>query len=263
MNLYRTAAIAARRPVAAIRGEIRRGVPIVEWPAADRAAWERAIAPRARLAKGGTGAHLAHITQEDLARRYGYFINHLMRKNLFHSEALAASQVTEAHVASFINELRARVGSVTAAQTIYKLRRVVKLLDPNRDFTWLAEIGKDLALVMRPKSRDHRLVDPDRLFEAGLALIEEAAVSSSPTPLRRARQVRNGLMIALLTLCPIRLKNFAALELQTSFRRVGARWWIVLNRKETKSCRPDERRVPKDLDAAIEVYLRVHRPVLS
>jgi hypothetical protein len=44
------------------------------------------------------------------------------------------------------------------AQTIYKLHRVAQLLDPNRDFTWLAEIEKDLALVMRPKSRDHRLL---------------------------------------------------------------------------------------------------------
>ncbi len=257
----------AKRPAGSNRGPsltpMPRSVPVGDWPAADRAAWERAIAPRARLGKGGAGAHLAPITQNDLARRYGYFIGHLMRKNLLDPEALAASRVTKNHIASFIDDLRARVGSVTVAQTIYKLRRIAQLLDPNRDFGWLGEIEKDLALVMRPKSKDHRLVDPDRLFEAGLALIEEAAVSSSLTPLRRARQVRNGLMIALLALCPIRLKNFAALELQTSFRSVGARWWIVLDRKETKSRRPDERRVPKDLDAGIEAYLRVHRPVLA
>ena len=100
-------------------------------------------------------------------------------------------------------------------------------------------------------------------IEAGLALIEEATSKSDLTTLRRARQVRNGVMIALLALCPIRLKNFAALELQSSFRRVGTRWWIVLDRKDTKNRRPDERRVPRDLDAAIEAYLLVHRPVLA
>jgi hypothetical protein len=165
-------------------------VPIGDWPIADRAAWERALAPRARLSKGGAGAHLARITQEDLARRYGYFIDHLIRKNLFHSEALPASQVTPDHVTSFVDELRARVASVTTAHTIYKLRRAAQLLDPTRDFAWLGEIEKELALIMRPKSKHHRLVDPDRLFEAGFALIEEMAVSSSLTPLRRARQVR-------------------------------------------------------------------------
>ena len=116
---------------------------------------------------------------------------------------------------------------------------------------------------MRPKSKDNRLVDPDLIVEAGLALIEEATDNPARTPLRRARQVRDGLMIALLALCPIRLKNFAALELQGSFRRIGTRWWIVLDRGETKSGRPDERRVARDLDAAIEAYLLVHRPVLA
>ena len=240
-----------------------RSVPIAEWTIADRAAWERAIAPRDRLHKGGAGAHLAPVTQDDLARRYGYFIDHLIRNDLFKPDAPPAGQVTPDRVETFVEELRGRVGSVTTASTIYKLRRVAELLDPNRDITWLAELEKDLALMMRPKSKDHRIVDPDRLFEAGLTLIEEATNNPDLAPLRRSRQVRNGLMVALLVLCPIRLKNFAALELQASFRRVGTRWWIVLDRKDTKSHRPDERRVPRDLDAAIEAYLLIHRPVLA
>jgi hypothetical protein len=44
----------------------------------------------------------------------------------------------------------------------------------------------------------------------------------------RARGVRNGLMIALLAVCPIRLKNFAALALGTTFNDVDGRWWIAL-----------------------------------
>src|SRR5208337_753792 len=115
--------------------------------------------------------------------------------------------LTPDHIKRFVEELRVRVGSVTTAQTIHKLRRAAQLLDPNRDFTWLAEIEKDFAVMMRPQSKDHRIVDPDRLFEAGLALIDEATAIPDLTPLRRARQVRNGLMVALLVLCPIRLKN--------------------------------------------------------
>jgi integrase len=240
-----------------------RSVPIAEWSLADRSAWERAIAPRARLRKGGAGAHLVPISQDDLARRYSYFVDHLMRNHVFDPEAPAAGQVTADRVGGFVDELRSRVGSVTTAHTIHKLRRAAQLLDPNRDFTWLAEIEKDFALMMRPKSKDHRIVDPECLLEAGLALIAEASENPALTPLCRATQVRNGIMVALLTLCPIRLKNFAALELQASFRRVGTRWWIVLDRKDTKSRRPDERRVPGDLDAAIEAYLFVHRPVLA
>ncbi|MGO9134385.1 MAG: hypothetical protein ACLP8A_10110, partial [Methylovirgula sp.] len=182
-----------------------RSVPIASWTVADRAAWARAIAPCARLRKGGAGAHLAPVTQDDLARRYGYFTDHLIRNDLFKPEAQAAGQVTPDRVERFVEELRVRVGSVTTAQTIHKLRRAAELLDPNGDFTWLAELEKDFALMMRPQSKDHRIVDPDRLFEAGLTLIGEATDNPDLTPLRRARQVRNGVMVALLVLCPIRL----------------------------------------------------------
>jgi integrase len=240
-----------------------RSAPVAEWTIADQAAWERAIAPRARLRKGGAGTHLAPITQRDLARRYGYFIDHLIRKGRFDPEAGPAAQVIPDLVVSFVEELGSRVSSVTTAGSIYKLRRAAELLDPDRDFSWLGEIEKDLALVMRPKPKDNRLVDPDLIVDAGLTLIKEATDNPALTPLRRAKQVRDGLMIALLALCPIRLKNFAALELQASFRRIGTRWWIVLDRKDTKSRRPDERRAPRDLDAAIESYVLVHRSILA
>jgi hypothetical protein len=84
-----------------------------------------------------------------------------MRNDLFKPDAPPAGQVTPDRVETFVEELRARVGSVTTASTIYKLRRAAELLDPNRDFTWLAELEKDFALMMRPKSKDHRIVDPD------------------------------------------------------------------------------------------------------
>jgi hypothetical protein len=60
--------------------------------------------------------------------------------------------------------------------------------------------------------------------------------------------VRNGFMIALLALCPIRLKNFAALEIGRTFTKVDRRWWITLPGAVTKSRRPDERPVPELLN---------------
>ena len=73
---------------------------------------------------------------------------------------------------------------------------------------------------------------------------------------RRARMFRNGLMVALLAYCPIRLKNFAALEIGRSFVNVDGTWWIVLTAAETKEKREDERPVAEDLTNSIERYLR-------
>jgi hypothetical protein len=45
------------------------------------------------------------------------------------------------------------------------------LIAPGGDFKWLAEIEKDIALVMVWRSKAERLVLTERLVEAGLTLI--------------------------------------------------------------------------------------------
>jgi len=152
---------------------------------------------------------------------------------------------------------------VTVHGSICKLRRAAQYIDPGRDLTWLSEIGKDLALVMQPRSKFDRLVLTEVLVEAGLTLIHEAEISRNLTQLARATQVRNGLMVALLALCPIRRKNFASLEIGRSFQKVRGKWWILLSASETKENRPDERPVDELLTPVIDRYLDQHRRVLA
>src|SRR5919112_985145 len=74
--------------------------------------------------------------------------------------------------------------------------------------------------------------------------------------------MRNGLMVALMALHPIRLKNFTDLELGTSLARIEDHWWIVLGAAETKAGRPDERQLDPALTQALALYLTWARPVL-
>jgi integrase len=201
------------------------------------------------------------VSRDDFARRYGAFLGFLQRSNRLEQHAGAATQVTVPNVEAYIADLKARVRSVTIWNCIYKLRRAAELLAPTADFSWLAEIEKDIALEMEPRSKLDRLVLTGRLVEAGLTLVAEAQEFAT-TDLARARGVRNGLMIALLALCPIRLKNFAVLEIGHTFKEVHGRWWIALPSIATKSHRPDERPVPASLNRCIEVYLNKSRPVL-
>jgi hypothetical protein len=215
------------------KGRIR-SLPLDLWPEADRNAWISACRPAARLKRGGAAGHLKPVTRDDLGRRYGYFLDFLSRRGLLQRDTLAATLVTLANVEAYIAEMKERVGSVTLYGSIHKLRRVAEIIAPGPDFTWLAEIEKDLALVMRPRSKFDRMVLIEVLVEAALTLIHEAETSPNLTSLARARQVRNGLMVALLGLCPIRLKNFAALEIGRSFVEIKGRWWIVLAASETQ-----------------------------
>ncbi len=240
-----------------------RSLPIELWPEADRNAWVAACQPSQRLKRGGAGSHMKPITLNDLARRYGYFLDCINRRGLLDPNKATGGHVTPENVDAYMEELTARVGSVTVQGSIYKLRRACELIDPARDLSWLADIEKDLALVMRPRSKTNRWVLTEVLVEAGLTLITEAENSRRMTKLGRARQIRNGLMVAILAMHPIRLKNFAALEIGRSLVEIKGSWWIVLSASETKEGRPDERRIDDLLQPALDRYLKKYRPLLA
>jgi integrase len=70
-------------------------------------------------------------------------------------------------------------------------------------------------------------------------------------------------MVAMLAMHPIRLKNFAALEIGRSLVEIKGSWWIVLSASETKEDRPDERRIDDLLQQALDRYLKKYRPLLA
>jgi integrase len=159
--------------------------------------------------------------------------------------------------------LQARVGSVTVYGSIYKLRRMAEVLDPTRDFSWLTEIEKELASAMRPKTKFGRFAYSHILIKAGTDLMAHAEAAVHRSALARARQFRDGLMVAMLGYHPVRPKNFAALELGTSFKREFGSWWIVLPPSQTKEKRADERIVDPRLVQWIDRYLEIYRPELA
>ena len=114
---------------------------------------------------------------------------------------------------------------------------------------------------MTPRSKADRLVLTERLVEAGLILIREAEMFGK-TALARAVGVRNGLLIALLALHPIRIKNFAALTIADTFIDIDGRWWLHIPSEDTKSRRVDERQIPEFITDAVNSYIETHRAVL-
>jgi len=240
-----------------------RSLPFELWPEADKIAWEAACRPSIRLKGGGAASHMRPVTQSDLAKRYGNFLNFLSRSGLLDRQAPAGAQVTLENVEQYVEELKARVGSVTVYGSVQKLRRITQLLAPERDFAWLIDIERELFAAMRPKSKWSRVVFSEVIVEAGLTLIAETETATKLPILTRARMVRNGLMVALLAQCPIRLKNYAALQIGRSIVKHQDTWWILLTAAETKEKRADERPVPDYVGEAIDKYLQTYRPILA
>src|ERR1019366_5845438 len=223
--------------------------------------WAEACRPAQRLKRGGAASHLATVSQNDIANRYGLYLDYLNRNGRFDPAQTAMALITPDDVNGYVAELQARVRSVTVWNSVYKLRRAAQLIAPGADFGWLTETEKDVALVMIPRSKIDRLVLTERLVEAGLILIREAEMFGK-TALARAVGVRNGLLIVLLALHPIRIKNFSALIIADTFINVDGRWWLHIPSEDTKSHRVDEHQVPEFITTAVNIYIKSHRAVL-
>ena len=239
-----------------------RSLPFAEWPIADRTAWERALTPAKRLSRGGAASHLAKASVDDIEKRYGAYLGFLQRHGLFTTTLAATEFVTEQNIKRYIAELEGRVRSTTVYNCVHKLWRAAELLSPKKkDLEWLIEIERDIRLTMQPRSKFDRVVTTRRLVETGLKLIGKAR-RLRPS-FEAARIYRNGLMIAVLAFCPIRLKNFAQLEIGNTFQCIEGRWWIILTAEQTKSRRVDERQIPELLTPFIGEFLEVFRPILA
>jgi hypothetical protein len=163
-----------------------RSLPIKEWPAADRIAWEAACRLGVRLKGGGAANHLRPVTQRMLAQRYGLFLDFAWRSKKLEQEAEAGGHVTPELVEPFVEELKERVSSVTVYSSIQKLRRMTQLIAPKREIGWLVEIERELFSAMRPKSKWDRVVLAEVTIEAGLTLIAGSRGSKETTQAHRS-----------------------------------------------------------------------------
>ena len=231
---------------------------------ADQVAWAEVRRPHGRLTLGGSAAHLSITTQNDLARRYGLFLEHVIRAlGKLDIAGTPAGSVTRDRVETYIVELKLRVSTVTVYGSIAKLRCMAEYLDPHTGYGWLRDIENDCGLEMKPASKFTRIVETERIVRAGLALMEEAEITKTRTRMQRAQSYRNGLMISLLALCPIRLKNLSSLTIDKNFIKLDEGWLIALGAKDTKERRPDERPISTILSRHIEIYLKSYRPTFS
>ena len=238
-----------------------RSLKVAEWPKPDNAVWLNACRPAVRLTPGGRAAHLKPVTRDDLARRFGQFLNFLERTNRLQLDTSALLQIQPNIVNEYITELSNRVSSVTVHGSIHKLRRAAEVLDPALNIDWLREIVLDLKEQARPAPKFHRLLSSNRIFDAGIKLMMKAGTETTRTKLQRARMARDGLLIAFLAICPIRLKNLASLRIGQHLVRDGNGWTLVLSNNETKSGRDDQRLIPPMLARWIDLFVEKYKPM--
>ena len=237
-------------------------LPVEHWPEVDRDLWRLAQAPAAFLEPDKPASQWTPDSQAMVEWAYGRWLGFLDRSQALDPSGTPGERATKARLGEFVVELQARVSPVTTAMMVGGLLRMLAVLEPKRDWTFLQQAYRHLKRTATP-SRDKlsRMVSAAELFDLGLRLMD--TWDAAPQPLHKATRYRNGLLIALLICCPIRLKNLAGLVIGRHLICDGNDYRIELTAEETKTGRPHVADLPRELSPYIDHWLQVHRPTLQ
>lgn len=241
----------------------RTSMKLADWPLLDRNLWIAAVTPADPFAEyGGSRANRRSITNRNVERGYGRWLTSLSRRGTLKEETDPAGRITIETVREYVQELDElgnKKGTVLAR--LAELAEMVKVLGPESDWKFIGCIVSKIRGRSEPVSgKRSRLVGTDELLGLGLRLMDDA--SKRPSPLRSAIIFRDGLIIALLALRPLRRRNLSELTIGRDLLRTSEGWMIIIPSSATKTHTILEYNWPEPLLDALETYLTMHRLVL-
>jgi integrase/recombinase XerD len=236
-------------------------LPMAQWPEADRRRWLGACAA-SDLLDDEVGARSSHapISNAKAAKGYGRWLTHLSLAEPKASDEPPADRMTAERVGAYVSRL-IEIGnsSQTILARLQELGEVAKVMDPNRDWSFVNRMASKVRARHRPARDKTNLRASNELVDLGFKLIREAKDLEG---LDAAITHRDGLLIGFLALIPLRRRNLADLVLEKTLVREGAVWTVAFSEDDTKTDAPFEIGAPDVLRAPLETYLDKHRPVL-
>jgi integrase len=236
--------------------------PVELWPAADQAAWHRALTPRSIFEEeGGELADRSPISITKYAKGWGRWLVFLEGHDPDALNVPAGQRCSKARVQAYVEHLR-HSGNAdgTVINRLQELVVVATILDAGCDLKAISRFIGALRSGLVPAQSKAHVRPSNELVDLGFRLMEAAADARS---IDDAIAYRDGLVIAFLALHPIRRKNLARLAIGKNLIRQSDGWRLVLGRDETKTHEPYEAPIAEVLVAAIDTYIELQRPVLA
>jgi len=223
------------------------------WPTADQEAWCALFTTGDMFDEKGPGAHLADRTRTSLENVYGRWLAFLVRTEPHGLDEALGERITRERIVSFAHHLAETNIATSVAGQLRFLRGALRLLAADQDWAWLLTIAKRIEARAERRSKRHRLRTSDELFALGFQLMQEGEVPLEDGRITKqaALTYRDGLIIALLAVAPMRRRNLAGRTLGQHLQRVGGSWIVMLKASETKNRRALGYSLPARLGSAL------------
>ncbi len=240
----------------------RKHLAYANWPERDRRAWEALFVEGDLFDDRGAACHWRPTTRRSNATHYARWLTWLEDKGALDPSVSPADRVSEERITAFGRDLMSRKTPRTVATSLIGLKCVIKRMAPEQDWRWLMDLTNRLDSWALP-SVDHRnrILPADRILRRCLSELDLLLPDPAPRS-RAAQRYRDILMIALLTVWPLRIRNFAALRFGEHVQLVGTEWRLEVPGAQTKTSQPVRLVLPELLRPEFEHYLAVVRPAL-
>ena len=235
-------------------------LPLAAWPEADQIAWEDLFRKGDLLEGQGAVVHWTEATRRTNRKHYARWLGWLAANDLMHLNLTPWERVTPTHVDAYALSLIDRLAPRTVASALIGLKCVVQRMHPEADWRWLKDLTNRLDRWAIP-SRSNRApaVSAPDIFNRLVADLERRACG--PLTKRRDQLIyRDTLIVAILTACPLRLRNLAMMKLGKHLHQVGPEWHLSFDGGETKTGQPIHLVIPRELTPLISVFLEKIRP---
>jgi len=238
-------------------------LPLGQWPEADHEAFRTAYEVGDVFDEtAGPGAHLSDATRRMIEFGYRRWLGFLKAGYPDDLSLPPVERITPQRVRAFIEYLGANIKLSSVAFAVHHLYAAGRLIAPTADWRWLRSVKSRLACRARPEDRFDRLVHPLQTLNLGIELMDTAFAVPISGHKEREIQFRDGLLLALLSLWPIRRRSIAALTVSGHLEFDNGGVNILLHPRDTKARRAESFQVPEQLLPYLMRYLKEVRPTL-
>lgn len=242
---------------------MRLAVKLNDWPATDQTMWQNLTRSGSPLDEEGCFAHLRQTSRATLCRHYGRWLAWLMDVE---PEALCEAPPARCTIERLMRwkEAMSNLRPMTRLSLIGDTMRMLVAVDPQTDWLQHLQLKRHLKREAGrgdPTQKSGRILSSTVLFHAGLKHATlDAEVAT--TELERMKRQRNGTMVAMLSLVPMRRRAFAQLQIGSSLIISESRYTVALPGELTKNGLPWDVEVPATVEPLLRRYIEEVRPWL-
>jgi integrase/recombinase XerD len=238
-----------------------KSLPFADWPVTDQHMWLDLRRQGGPFDDHGVLAGLREASAHMYKVAYGRWLEWLQRNHPAVLTEQPAERATLAWLRTWLTH-EAALSPTSRMMYFTGVLRVLRAAFPDTNWSQQGRVGQRLAQAAgpcNPARKQGRILSSRVLLEAGLRLAGPKAEVAT-TPLGRAKAQRDGAMVALLAMMPLRHRAFTGLRVGVSLIVSDTALTVVLPEELTKTGTPWEAEVIEPAKTALRRYLADARP---